>query len=359
MTAAVGHTNSSSSEAAPRPRRTASCAVERGPKRPANAPSRLAMKGAAASAARPSGSRPPRRAIVGSSVVTSATLTPTPTAAIRSRARFRPTSRWVGDGRSDGRSTRYLEAGPLGLRGELTGSAWVSPSRSVRVSPQGGGSPVLIEEVRPSPMLPAAAASGPYGSLVRGSGRRRAVQAAHVPLIVMCDRSTTNARPGVEHARDRVGLVGRDLPRRPAAPAVEMAVVGRRQDVELLAPVHAVVVAEVAQALEDVERPVHRRRGRRRVELAAALDELRPGHVAVAAAQHLDQRPALRRPAQALRVEAVADLVPGRRSGVRGRQRPGQIPSDDRMSGSAPSRPNRKTDPITRLKQPATPPMPT
>ena len=173
MTAAVGQRNSSSSDAAPMPRMTASWAVERGPNRPANAPSRLATNGAAASAASPIGSRPPRRAMVGSSVVTSAALTPTPTAAIRSRARFRPTSRWVGDGRSDGRSTRYLEAGPLGLRGELTGSAWVSPSRSVRVSPQGGGSPVLIEEVRPSPMLPAAERSGPMARWSGGRRRRR------------------------------------------------------------------------------------------------------------------------------------------------------------------------------------------
>ena len=140
---------------------------------------------------------------------------------------------------------------------------------------------------------------------------------------------------------------------------MEMAVVGGRQHVELLAPVHAVVVAEIAETLEDVERPVDGRRGRGRVELAAALDELRAGHVAVAAAQHLDQRPALRRPAQAGRMEAVADLVPGRGDRRRARQGSGQIPSDDRMSGSAPSRPNRKTVPITRLKQPATPPMPT
>ena len=39
------------------------------------------MNGAAARAASPIGSRPPRRAIVGSSVVTRAAVTPTPTAA--------------------------------------------------------------------------------------------------------------------------------------------------------------------------------------------------------------------------------------------------------------------------------------
>ena len=61
---------------APAPRMSASWRGDRGPNRPANAPSRFAMNGAAARAARPIGSRPPRRAIVGRSVVTSATRHP-------------------------------------------------------------------------------------------------------------------------------------------------------------------------------------------------------------------------------------------------------------------------------------------
>ena len=76
ITAGVGQMKSASSEAAPRPRRTASWTGERAPNRPAKTPSRFAMKGAAASAARPSGSRPPRRAIVGRRAVMSAAVTP-------------------------------------------------------------------------------------------------------------------------------------------------------------------------------------------------------------------------------------------------------------------------------------------
>ncbi len=51
------------------------------------------MYGAAASAARPIGSSPPRRAMVGRSVVISATVTPTPIDATVSSARLRPTAR--------------------------------------------------------------------------------------------------------------------------------------------------------------------------------------------------------------------------------------------------------------------------
>ena len=65
ITGATGTTNTSRSEAAPMPRISASCAEERGPNRPAKALRRLATNGAAASADRPRGSRPPRRAIVG------------------------------------------------------------------------------------------------------------------------------------------------------------------------------------------------------------------------------------------------------------------------------------------------------
>ena len=49
-----------------------------------------------------------------------------------------------------------------------------------------------------------------------------------------------------------------------------------RQDVELLAAVGAVAVAEDAELLEDVERAVDRRGDRVRVELPAALDRARP-----------------------------------------------------------------------------------
>ena len=54
-----------------------------------------------------------------------------------------------------------------------------------------------------------------------------------------------------------------------------------RQDVELLAPRGRKAVAEVAQLLEDVERPVDGRRRRVRIARPAAIDQLRPGDVAV------------------------------------------------------------------------------
>ena len=53
ITGAVGRMSRAASDAAPTPRTSASCRAERGPTRPAKALSRLAMNGAAASAARP------------------------------------------------------------------------------------------------------------------------------------------------------------------------------------------------------------------------------------------------------------------------------------------------------------------
>ena len=62
------HEQDGSSEAAPTPRGSRPSGERSAARtRPANAPSRLAMNGAAARAARPIGSRPPRRAMVGSS----------------------------------------------------------------------------------------------------------------------------------------------------------------------------------------------------------------------------------------------------------------------------------------------------
>jgi hypothetical protein len=76
ITALLGSTTRAASEAAPIARRTANCRVERGPNRPAKTLRRFVRKGAAARAARPRGSMPPRRAIVGSNVDTSAPVMP-------------------------------------------------------------------------------------------------------------------------------------------------------------------------------------------------------------------------------------------------------------------------------------------
>ena len=135
---------------------------DRGPTRPAKAPSRLAMNGAAASAARPMGSRPPRRAIVGSR---SRRARPTPSRSRdRSSARLRPIAR---DRRRMRPEHQYLEQ-PVGLRGELSGSALGSPSRRRdcpgRVGPpssRGGSATVRYQRgLR-------------RGPLVRGRSRRR------------------------------------------------------------------------------------------------------------------------------------------------------------------------------------------
>ncbi len=72
-----------------------------------------------------------------------------------------------------------------------------------------------------------------------------------------------------------------------------------REDVELLAAIDAVVMAEIAEVLEDIEGPVDRRRRRRRIDRAAALDELRTGDVTGGPRQDVDKRPALGRPAEA------------------------------------------------------------
>ena len=76
-------------------------------------------------------------------------------------------------------------------------------------------------------------------------------------------------------------FVGQDLPAASARYAVEVAVSRDGLNVVLLTPVGAMAVAYQPQPLEDIHRPVDSRRDRRRIHLAAAIHELRPGHVAV------------------------------------------------------------------------------
>ena len=148
------------------PRISASCADERGPNRPAKALRRLATNGAAASADRPSGSRPPRRAIVGRRAVTSAIETPTPVAATRSSARLRQSARRLGDGLNDGdRNTTNLETALLAC--EVSCRARRGSAVASCDLPRSVGPPSSDEEVRP---LPTIAAMGDLagGSVVRG-----------------------------------------------------------------------------------------------------------------------------------------------------------------------------------------------
>src|SRR5262245_32646132 len=124
---------------------------------------------------------------------------------------------------------------------------------------------------------------------------------------------------GADEAVDeRRRLVRGDLPGAAAALARQVGVLGRGQDVELLAAVRAVAVVEVAELFEDVEGPVHGRGGGLRVALATPLDDLAPGHVAGRGAEDLEDQAALRGPAEPARAELLPDVGPGPRGGVGG-----------------------------------------
>ena len=153
------------------------------------------------------------------------------------------------------------------------------------------------------------------------TSRSAAAQAAHRPVIVMCERSTVKPRPASSAPAIASASRARISQDAPHGPAVEVAVLLGREDVELLAPVDAVVVADVAEVLEHVERPIDGRGRRRRIDRPAALDELGAGDVAVGPAQDVDERAPLRRPAQALRMQALADLLPGSLIGTVARHR--------------------------------------
>ena len=81
--------------------------------------------------------------------------------------------------------------------------------------------------------------------------------------------------------------------------------------VEFLATIQAVGVADKPDVLEHVQGPIDRRWCRLRVLLAAALDQLGPGDMAIGLGEDFDQLAALGRPSQAAVVEALPDVVPG------------------------------------------------
>ena len=83
-----------------------------------------------------------------------------------------------------------------------------------------------------------------------------------------------------------------------------------RKDVILLAAIGPMEVPDQPQLLEDVERSVHGRRCRGRVNAPAALDELRSGHVPLGCGERIDDGSALRRRPQSAGPEAVADVTP-------------------------------------------------
>ena len=92
-----------------------------------------------------------------------------------------------------------------------------------------------------------------------------------------------------------------------------------RQDVVFLSPVRSVAMTDQADLLENVEGAINRRRYGLRVELAAALDQVGPGDVAVDAGKDLDQQAPLRRPAKAARPKPLRDDRPWVRGLVGGR----------------------------------------
>ena len=145
---------------------------------------------------------------------------------------------------------------------------------------------------------------------VRGPAARAATdegQVRHVDLEVALRRERPEGGHDGRIVGGQVGLAA-------AATAVQVAVLGRRQDVELLATVGRVAVADDAELLEDVEGAVHGRGDGARVEGPAAVDQLGAGDVAVGLRQDLDEDPPLRA-SSAGRARAAG---PGRRPRSRG-----------------------------------------
>ena len=125
--------------------------------------------------------------------------------------------------------------------------------------------------------------------------------------VAEVDREPAPAAQVLDERRDLVGL---DLPAAAASRAEQVAVLHVGQDMELLAPVEPVCVAEISDLFEDVERPIDRRGDERGIERLAPPDQLGAGHVAIGRGQHLDEEPALRSPSKAALVEPLADARP-------------------------------------------------
>ena len=83
-----------------------------------------------------------------------------------------------------------------------------------------------------------------------------------------------------------------------------------RAHVEFLAPVSAMSVAHQAELFQHVEGAIDGGRDRGRIDRPAALDELRPGQVAVGGGQDVDHRAALGGPPQPTLPQALADADP-------------------------------------------------
>ena len=126
-------------------------------------------------------------------------------------------------------------------------------------------------------------ASGCAGSAIACGGSAIDWHAAQRPIIVRCETLTAKPRCAANASTDAM-TAGSSAASSHCAPQrwqYRWPCSDVRQHVEFLAAVRPVAVAEDAQLLEHVERPVDRRGDRPGIQLAAALDELRAGHVPV------------------------------------------------------------------------------
>jgi len=171
------------------------------------------------------------------------------------------------------------------------------PARRRASLPDGSGS----ARRRPRPALPRPARPAEAG---RSSAGGAAPDDGHVGEV------GEKAGRRLEGGDDGGTLVGTDLDRRAAVPAVQMTMLCLRPNVERFAAVGAVAVPDETELFEDGERPVHGRGDRRRIDGPAALDELGPGDVAARRGEDLDEGPPLWRPAQPPGPEALADAGP-------------------------------------------------
>ena len=126
------------------------------------------------------------------------------------------------------------------------------------------------------------------------------------------------------HRSDHRLVIGSQFRLGPTSPAIQVTVLSHRQDVEFLATVGAVAVAEHAQILKDTQRAIDRGRDRPWVQVPTAVHELSPGHMAIGSGQDIDEDPSLRCPAQTAGTKAIWHAGPcprwGRVVGMSGRR---------------------------------------
>ena len=185
MTTACDCSRSTASEPAPTTLSSANCRVDRGPIVPENTLSRFVRKGVAARTARPSGSRPPRRAIVGNSDETRAPETPRPIAATRSSDRLREMGRRPSMESRVGRCT-----------GHLRQARWPARAEGDRTSRDG----------RPVGRLDRGPALGPGLDYTRHGPRRE----QRAPEMTVTDESPTPPDSAPNEGMWRAILLGTD-----------------------------------------------------------------------------------------------------------------------------------------------------